>query len=126
MPKSKFKNDEQRKAVMAKMHDYRINETFMYPDGNADFESHHVDTIEATSFDEAEKKAIALLKLKKSQVSSIGADLGENKVGYEFETISHNAETGEKISESKADKLREKDEDLVSDVIHGFEIEKVD
>jgi len=117
-----FSSDKQRKKVMSS---YKISETFMYPDGGADFESHHIDTIEAKNFDEAELQAVKLLKLKKSDVISVGADLGDDIEGFEFETISHDARTGEKISEKQADKLRDKDEELVSDVIHGFEIEKV-
>jgi len=118
--------DAQRKAMFAKKHDFRISETFMFLEGQSDFESHHVDTVEAKDFDEAKAKAIKLFKIKESQVSPVGADLGEDVEGFEFELIRHDGRTGEKITEAQAEKLEEKfGDDITSNVSHGFEIEKV-
>lgn len=117
---------EQQKAMFAKKHDFKISETFMFLEGQSDFESHPVDTIEAKDFDDAKAQAIKLLKIKASDVTPVGADLGEDIEGFEFELIRHDAETGEKITEKEAEKLEEeKGEDATSNVSHGFEIEKV-
>jgi len=119
-------NREQEKAMFAKKHDFKISETFMFLEGQSDFESTHVDTVEAKDFDEARAKAIKLFKIKESDVTPVSADLGEDIEGFEFELIRHDAETGEKITEKEAEKLEEKKgEDATSNVSHGFEIEKV-
>ena len=118
---------QKKKAIIeAKKHDFKISETFTFLEGQSDFESTHVDTIEAKDFDEAKAKAIKLFKIKASDVSPIGADLGEDTEGFEFETIRHDGRTGEKITEKQAEKLEEKfGDDITSNVSHGFEIEKV-
>lgn len=120
-----FKKDGKFRPT-GKKHDFKISETFMFLEGQSDFESHHVDTVEAKDFDDAKAQAIKLLKIKSSDVSPVGADLGEDVEGFEFELIRHDGRTGEKITESQAEKLEEKfGEDITSNVTHGFEIEKV-
>ncbi len=108
------------------MKDFRVYETYAFPDTMADFERHHIDTIEAIDFEDAEVKAIKLLGLesRKDDISEVGGDFGDS-VLYEFETIPHDGRTGEEITDKQAEKLEEKDEELVSHVQHGFEVEEV-
>lgn len=122
-----FKDGKGKFHPTEKKHDFKISETFMFLEGQSDFESHHVDTIEAKDFDDAKAQAIKLFKIKTSDVTPVGADLGENIEGFEFELIHHDGRTGEKITEAQAEKLEEKfGEDITSNITHGFEIEKVD
>jgi len=109
------------------LHSFKLSETKTFDNGG-DFEIHHVDTIEAKDFDHAEAEAIKLFKIKKSDVSEIGADLGENIVGYEFDVERFDGRTGNKITEKQADKLMEGEdgEEAVTHVTIGFELEKVD
>lgn len=121
-----FKDSKGKFRPTEKKHDFKISETFMFLEGQSDFESTHVDTVEAKDFDEARAKAIKLFKIKESDVSPVGADLGEDIEGFEFELLRHDGRTGEKITEEQAEKLEEKfGEDITSNVSHGFEIEKV-
>jgi len=121
-----FKDQRGKFHPTEKKHDFKISETFMFLEGQSDFESHHVDTVEAKDFDEAKAKAIKLFKIKESDVSPVSADLGEDTEGFEFELIRHDGRTGEKITEKEAEKLEEKfGEEITSNVSHGFEIEKV-
>ncbi len=108
------------KAVLLK--DFKVFETFSFPDSGADFERTHVETIEALDFEDAEKKVAELFKIEQSDLEEQG-DFGENIVSYSFETIPHDGRTGEKITEEQADRLRDQDEELVSHVIHGVDVE---
>ena len=121
-----FKDSKGKFRPTEKKHDFKISETFMFLEGQSDFESNHVDTIEAKNFDDAKTQAIKLFKIKASDVTPVGADLGEDIEGFEFELIRHDGRTGEKITEAEAEKLEEKfGEDITSNVSHGFEIKKV-
>ena len=109
------------------LHSFKLSETKTFDNG-VDFEKHHVDNIEAKDFDDAEVQAIKLLKLKKQDVSEIGADMGEDEVGYEYGVERFDGRTGEKITEKQADKLIEGEdgEEAVTHVTLGFDLEKVD
>ncbi len=118
------KNRSKKTLDSPKLKTFKVSETNQY-DNDTDFESHHIDTIEAKDFEDAEKKVAKMFKIKESDIMEVGADLGEDIVGYTFDYTPYDGTTGEKISKAKAEKMVDKDEDSVTHVTHGFELEEV-